>query len=307
MELRSVLAARAHLGALATLARKERFPLVVLKGGAHAADPGGGHAMLDLDTLVARRHLPKLERGLEGMGMSPLGEESLERGVKRVGPGLLMVEPHTSLDDSLRIPLEVLLERSRPLPGFPPLRRLAPLDHLRHLLVHLLVKHPLRRASLRDLLLVRAALAEVEWEERERLDRWLDEMGLGGHARVLLGEAEAASPGSPDPYRRATALSCYLFLAGPRSWWTRPIPTRIWCEATALGDRDAVAWLLRRIGWESGRESALPGYGRLLDAAPGVARSIRVGARAAAGAVGMVKGGLLAGWITLTGADAPPG
>jgi hypothetical protein len=220
-EARRSLAARAQLGRIAELLMPAGIEAVVLKGGVAAAS-GGTLQLADVDILVAPKHVREVATLLERHeGVAQVGADARVggRGVTHLAPrvvvGSLPVEVHFALRHFLDA--QEALGRAIPLEGLPGLRRLAPPDHLRHLVVHSALHHRERRGRLRDLVLIRDATRACTPAELADVRTRLGDGPATAPARALLAMAtELAAGASADDRFRDTAAARYLLTARGR-------------------------------------------------------------------------------------------
>lgn len=218
-ELKRVLAARAQLRLLDRMAGRLDATVVVLKGGVAVGDALPLDVM-DVDLLVRDEDLAAFAAAADEEGYARIGED-------RVGP---LSEAHHLANRLLpsSIPVEFhhrvpgvgeeagLRSRSVPLDALPHSFRLAPADHLWHLLVHGAVHHPLRRGRIRDLLLTARAVGGCAEEELAGVRVRLAEHPFAVELARVLAMSEALLAGRPtaDPFR-TTAAANYLLTALP--------------------------------------------------------------------------------------------
>jgi hypothetical protein len=273
VDLQHVLAARAQLKLLARLVAEHRWPVVVLKGGAAVLD-GEELDVADVDVLVRPEHAQALARLVEERaGHRAAGSDGAVNGHKvfhlaqRVQPGSLPLEIHFRL--SGMAPAEELWTRAVRVDSWGGTWRLAPADHLWHLLVHSSVSHVYKRGCLRDLLLVGAALERCSAGEIREVEgripahshaRTLERVlgmarALRLHARPVdhfagvaaghyLLRAHVASRGLPYPFVLALSSATFALIEGDGEY------RRLWSAARALpdvpSDYGSAAWLERR-------------------------------------------------------------
>jgi hypothetical protein len=157
-ELQRVLSARAQLLLVDRLAGERGWQVVVLKGGVPALSDQDAVDLIDVDVLARPDHARALAAALDCAGYLDIGASSPQHLEGRIAEGGLKVEVHTGIDMVGCPWSESVWSRVTPLAGAVHLRRLAPRDHLWHLLVHVGVLHPYRRGAIRDLVLVSQAL-----------------------------------------------------------------------------------------------------------------------------------------------------
>ncbi len=212
-------------------------PLVLLKGTAFVAaglDAGQGRSIGDLDILVPRQTLERVEDALLAHGWmwvkpDPYDDEYYRRWMHELPP---LIHPerdrmidvhHTILPLTARISPDAgkLIEAAVPLGSG--LATLSPEDMVVHAAIHLLADGDLT-GGLRNL-----------WD----IDRLLREFGEADEGFWLKLAARAAEHEADQPVARAARLSHALFAT--------PVP-HAWCHQTAL-DRIFVRRLLARDGW----------------------------------------------------------
>jgi Uncharacterised nucleotidyltransferase len=268
-ESQRVLSARAQVAAIDGLAAKEGWRIAVLKGGvalqdAQPLDVG------DLDLLVAPGDAEALLEALRAAGYAAYGEDHAAPGPRdhhyapRYTPGAVPVEVHFRIGEM--DPEQDLLGAAVPLERSRALLRLAPADHLRHLLLHTVAHHPHRRGRLRDLLLIAAA---VRAPGGAGVDAALASLAAHPFAAQLgetLGAARALAEGRTpeDRWRRTSGaayaasasawvgrlsrgrqdeLSTCLFAALGCAEDRRRAWARLWATAATPSELPALAWL----------------------------------------------------------------
>lgn len=274
-ELKRVLSARGQLRLLDRMAGSLDTAAVVLKGGVAVCDPLPLDVM-DVDLLVRDSDLSAFAAAADEHGYGRMEEDRVgplsdaHHLANRLLPHSVPVEFHH------RVPLvgdeTGLRARAVPLGDLPHSLRLAPPDHLWHLLVHAAVQHPFRRGRIRDLLLTARALGECSPEEssqvRTRLADHLFAEELAGvleaSAGLLAGRAAA------DPFR-AMAAANYLMAARPYREGAIPgdlqscvsvlvggradraeMRARLWRNPRAPSEVALIARVQRRLPWLGG-------------------------------------------------------
>ncbi|MBI4503730.1 MAG: nucleotidyltransferase family protein [Gemmatimonadetes bacterium] len=165
------LSTRGQLAVIGALARERSWPAVVLKGGVAAAAGEPIH-LADVDVLVRTEHAASFATELSHrLGVTVEGRPTVRHLAAIAAPHALPVELHTSIDNRWTALTETAWHRILPLDGLPGLSRLAPRDHLWHMLTHVVIDHPDRRGRLRDALLIGAALAECTAEEEREMEQ----------------------------------------------------------------------------------------------------------------------------------------
>lgn len=254
----------------------------MLKGGVPVA-LGATLNLADLDLLVAPRHPRRvaalLERS-EGMvvsGTDPrVGGRGMTHLAPRVATGDIPVEVHFDLHyvpdpDAAR-------DRAVHLADFAALRMLTPAEHLQHVVVHSALQHPERRGSLRDLAVIRHAIAMCTEGELRAAHGGLSR---GEATAVLEFVLELTSGRVPvDPFRRTAAVG-YLIAARFRD--RSPVTLRhLAASAVALAESPRAYLQLLRASvdpWEL--ESSVAWVAALGRRMPRLGRAVRI-----AGALG---------------------
>ncbi|HSU17103.1 nucleotidyltransferase family protein [Longimicrobium sp.] len=226
IETQRVLSARAGLALISRAAASlGGAAVVVLKGGVVLTPGAEPLDLADVDVLLEPGAAGRLGEALDASGYQPYSHADEWHARPRIAPGAVPVEIHTGLPPDQAEP--GVLERAVALPGWPALRRPAPLDHAWHLLVHSALHHPLRRGGLRDLLLLAAALRECTADEVEEIGA-----RAGAHRFALpLGEVleagRALAAGTPgtDCFGRIAAAAYGL------QFWTVRLRLPPWVRA----------------------------------------------------------------------------
>lgn len=277
-----ISSARRQLESLATWAAESGARPVVLKGGLPALGPDGLD-LNDVDILLPVEDAEEIQAWL-------LAREDHRPGyaggdhLRQVRPaGELAIEVHYALDGEMWGQESGSWRRIREIPGMPGLWRLGPADHLWHVLAHQIVVHVPRRGRVRDLLLLRDALASCSPEDIDLARHRARHHRLSDVLEPALEHALRWSGGFgvEDPYVD-TALAGYLLacrkenrskvyptsgrtnrwiyalLAGPVE--RRAVWARIWTRSEDLSGQPVI----RRV------QSLNPRLGRLLQ------RSVRL-------------------------------
>lgn len=271
-ESQRVLSARAQVATVDALAAREGWRIAVLKGGvtlqgSPPLDVG------DLDLLVDPANAPALLAALQAAGYAAYGEDHAAPGSRdhhyapRWMPRSVPVEVHFRIGEM--DPRADLLGAAVPLEGARALLRLAPGDHLRHLLLHTVVHHPHRRGRLRDLLLIAAAVREAGPGETEAASSSLSAHPFAPQLGETLDAALALAAGRvpADLWRRASGaayaaaasawvgrlgrggqdeLSTCLYAALGCAEDRRRLWARVWGRASSPSELRALAWLESR-------------------------------------------------------------
>ncbi|HEX6373481.1 MAG TPA: nucleotidyltransferase family protein [Longimicrobium sp.] len=309
-ESQRLLSARAQVAWIDGLAAREGWRLAVLKGGVAVQGPQPLDVG-DLDLLADPAHAPALLAALREAGYAAYGVDHATPGPRdhhyapRWVAGQVPVEVHFRIPE-LDAPHD-LLASAVPLEGARALLRLAPADHLRHLLLHTVAHHPQRRGRLRDLLLTAAAVGELSGAGVEEVRASLAASPFAGELdRTLGAAAELAEGRTPaDAWRRmsgavyvgsasawvgrlprnrqmelSTCLSAVLGCAEDR----RRLWTRLWVNADKPSELPPVAWLEARSALAGGVVRTSVRIARYAAAAAGalpVARAARAAERRA--------------------------
>lgn len=279
-ELQRVLGARAQLKTFAAAAAERGWTVVVLKGGAAVAGGSPPLDLVDVDVLVPRDTAGDVAAFLEGRGYDRHGHDpgvnsdSFWHLAARTAPGSLMVEVHFTVQGFE--PIEDAMARAVPLPDRP-LLRLAPADELWHLLLHGVSHHLNRRGNLRELELIKAALARCSPAEREEVAARVRAHRDAAPMQAVLRMAECPRGTAPaDPF---ASMAAGAYLAG---MWRPPLGSKVlWVDfadaLSALLARDGAA---RRLwGTVPSRpdvDSAHPAIATLEHTAPPLGRAARV-------------------------------
>lgn len=244
VELQRVLSARAELRRVGVLLRERGWPGVALKGAACAL-LGDPLDLADIDVLVRTEHAEGLAEALAGAGGGhrPVGAR-VEAGREgqwhlagMAAPSAVPVEIHYDLPQLGAIqPWEGTVETSQA-----GLRALSPPLHLWHVLVHGAFHHPERCGSLRELLLLRAALRACSPAELREVEARIDASAASALLRRVMAWAARAEgeTGDDDPFRAAAALRYGLWQARRRAGdpgrWDRVLVTAAFSHALGHG------------------------------------------------------------------------
>jgi hypothetical protein len=225
-ELRRVLTARAQLFEMARLIERADQPVIVLKGAVAALRDSPIVDLSDVDVLPSDGRAQSLANRLDHAGYAPRQDVEPDPAhlLPRQGEGLLYMEVHTSLADVPADMVAAMRLRAQPFSALPMLSRLAPADHLWHLLVHVGLSHMERRGSIRDQLLMRLAAAECNDDELSRVRQCAHEHPAAAILKKVL--AAALTCVDPDPFMRMSAAryaaAAAIFSQGP------PPPAWLW-------------------------------------------------------------------------------
>jgi len=163
-ELQRIGSARRQLSMVDAWAAECGCRPVVLKGGVSAL----GDSWVDLndvDLLLMKEDAERLVEALLDRGYQQCGFAGAHHLRGLVRDGELMIEIHLALDTEEADTDGQLRHRIEPIPTSRGLSRLAPADHLWHVLTHAVVTHPPRRGRVRDLLLLQQAISTCAAEE----------------------------------------------------------------------------------------------------------------------------------------------
>ena len=240
-EMQRVMAARAELRTIDTIAAALGIEVTVLKGGAVAAETDRPALDLgDVDLLCARGDAARLTRALldagwrekHAAGISALGSDDAEFNhfVPLLPPGDgIAVELHQRVDYG-GASEATTRDRTRPLRGARALHRFVGAAAVVTSLEHSVIQHPHRRGHLRDLVLLSDAFGECSDDER----RALPSLVAGARFATQLGEMLALATSfargerveDPPAIQRAVARKYLLALgddaqltARVAEWW----------------------------------------------------------------------------------------
>lgn len=224
-ELQRFLSVAAQTRLTGALLRERGWPGVVLKGTAHAVEGGEPLDVADVDVLLPREHAVEFAALLEERGGHRAvggadvagAEGSGWQLAMRLAEGGVQVEVHFDVpflgagidawEGTLATPVRGVA-------------RLSPANHLWHVLVHGAVHHIERRGQLRELVLLRAALAGCGADEVEVVERRARAHpaapALLRVLAVVAGLAAGRDPG--DPFA-AEAAARYALYAGAAPAW----------------------------------------------------------------------------------------
>jgi hypothetical protein len=243
VELQRILSARAEMRRIGLALRERGWPGVALKGAASAllAEPVD---LSDVDVLVRTEHADALAEVLGEAGEHRRLGSHVEAGRKGMWHIAGLMTPSA-------VPIEIhydlpLLGEVDPWAGTTEtpqagLRALSPPLHLWHVLVHGAFHHPERCGSLRELLVLRAAMSRCSPQEMREVEARMDASAAHTLLRGLM--AWVAAPGEEaaedDPFRAAAALR-YSLWQRPRSSegagrWERTVMTVAFTEALGHG------------------------------------------------------------------------
>lgn len=311
-ESQRILSARAQVAAIDGLAAAEGWRIAVLKGGV-ALEDAQPLDVADLDLLVGPGDATALLEALHGAGYAVHGEDRPAPGPRdhhyapRYTPGSVPVEVHFRIGEM--DPEHDLLGAAVPLERSRTLLRLAPADHLRHLLLHTVAHHPYRRGRLRDLLLIGAAVRALGGPGVDAVLASLAANPFAAQLGDTLGAARAFAEGRvpEDRWRRASGaayaaaasawiarlprgrqdeLSICLFAAVGCAEDRRRAWARLWAAPSSPSELPAVAWLQSRSAAAGGAvrtATRLARYAAAAAAALPLVRAARTAERRARG------------------------
>ncbi len=199
-EMQSYLRARVDGGELSVVAQRLSFPVVVLKGGVRALS--GALPVLpmgDIDILVARENVEEMVEVLTSAGFGERTRDldhhhSVEPVAER-----LRVEIHWSTHDDGSPVDPDLWNRTEPIDGALPLRKLGARDNVVHLVEHAIDMHRERSVALRDTILIAISADSCTDEEMSAARK---DLGANPANISLLDFAIEMRNGSPqaDPF-----------------------------------------------------------------------------------------------------------
>lgn len=256
----NTLSLRQEAAQVARLLRARGWSGIVLKGGAAVLGRAPEVDVRDLDVLVRLEHAHRLVADMDGAGYVPetsdpdLAAPNHHEMATRTRDGQIPVEIHFDLAPPLEgdawagaVPL-----------GTPGLFRMAPANHLWHVLLHGTLHHPERRGGLRDALV---AVEAVRWCTDGELAEV--ERRCGAHPRGcvparMLAMARAVAAGAPaDHFRREAAAAYLLYQFSARYHPRTALLLALGRTIFALGERGGEYALL----WYGSPVSAIPrGY-----------------------------------------------
>lgn len=310
-ESQRVLSARMQVARVDRLAAREGWRIAVLKGGV-ALQGARPLDVVDLDLLVEPAHAPPLLDALRAAGYAAYGEDHVagprdHHYAPRYVPGSIPVEVHFRIGEMETE--EDLLASAVPLEGTRALLRLAPADHLRHLLLHAVAHHPSRRGRLRDLLLIASAVRELGPAGVAELRAPLAASPFARQLEETLEAARALAEGR-TPADRWRRLSGASYVAASTAWVMR-LPrgaqselttcmyaavgcaedrrrawSRVWAPAYSGSELPAFAWVearSRRAGKVVRRAVRVARYAAAAAAALRLARAAGAAERRAGG------------------------
>jgi hypothetical protein len=196
-ELRRAMGVRAQLRDLDELARTHGWTVVVTKAG---AEPRSDVVidMMDIDVFTDESTLVSMTSWYEARGSTIVPDSA----------GVMITPPESG--HGLVLDVQTMLremdygsERAETAPPYSALRRMNAVDHVWLMLLHSTITHGTRRGCLRDLLLLRLALARCSRNQLDELDRRI----LGHtHAAMLADTVSVATSDGADVFRRSAAF-----------------------------------------------------------------------------------------------------
>lgn len=282
-ELQRILMARAQLLELDRLATEGGVDVVVLKGGVAALASVGAVDLVDVDVLAQPGTARTLARLLDAVGYAGEGFSSTQHLRSRVRPGRLLVEVHQNLDVGEREWAAGVYDRAEPISGTSRLHRLAPEDHLWHLLYHVGVLHPYRRSAIRDLLLTSSAVSECTAGQVDEMVRRATRLPESAAIGDFLATAQELSGGVEvhDRFaRQATAMVVIRQLVGRLPLTGQPQASVAICASAMVSGWSDLRREWKRVRMRSIEESASRPIAWVERSLPAVGRLVRVSARA---------------------------
>jgi hypothetical protein len=290
VERARVEAACRHLLTFAAIAKRHRWPIVVLKGAAAALTPGSAVDMEDVDVLLHPDHVHAFREALAGAAYEDAGTGASARHLSGVSNGdLLKIDVHFALDAGGTALDARLWDRLRPVPGVEGLWTLGPADRVWLTLIHVAVEHPNRRSNVRELLLLASELASVE-AGSQALARRVAEHPDRVVLQRVLDEARALQRGAPGSAAlRADAAATYTvrrMLRGARL----PRALLQWAYQTAFAmllGRAARRGIWQRLLTRRGR-SQMRWLAAFEDRHAAIGATLRLGGRAASALASLI-------------------
>jgi hypothetical protein len=220
-EIQHVLSARAMLHRVERALGAVGARGVALKGAVPLLGGGEPLDLRDLDVLIAPASVAAVGEALAADGLdvshdladnvpvnAPGGWERAVRG----SAGTIQVELHIALP---YVQAEIDPEGVPPAPGFRHVAALPAEIHLRHVLIHGVEHHPLRRGMLRELLLLAQAVEGCTPEARAAVRHWAAAQPTGALLLRAMDAATGLAHGEPDRFAAEAALRYQLL--DPRS------------------------------------------------------------------------------------------
>jgi hypothetical protein len=251
-EAARALVARTQLRTAACAAGSAGLDVIVLKGGVLVA---GDEPIdvADIDVLVDIDRADAFAAVMQRAGFRSSGQRSDRVALSLAADGGT-IEVHIVLGGDKEGDTDSIRRRSVLLDEVPPLRRLAPLDHLRHVVQHTTVDHLNRRTRIRDLLLIAHAARSCSPAEVASAYPSTDTSYRTAVCRATLERALRAAPEDAGRGEERGALTAYVLASTPP---LRFLPQ----EVTAFVGHWSVSMLQtkweRQHIWESARHASL--------------------------------------------------
>lgn len=239
----SALSLRHEAAQVAGLLRARGWAGVVLKGGAAVLGRACEVDVRDLDVLVRPEHARPLAADMDAVGYTHQGPDfdpaapNRHELAPRTRDGQILVELHFALAPRLdddpwtgAVPLVV-----------PGLFRMAPANHLWHVLLHGTLHHPERRGALRDVLVAATAVRWCAPGDLAEVERRCRAHPRGRLPATMLAMARSMVEGAPtDRFRRQAAAAYLLYqLTGryhPREALLLPLARTIFALGEGAGE-----------------------------------------------------------------------
>jgi hypothetical protein len=295
-EWQRISSARRQLQAIAAWALENDCRPIVLKGGLGVAN----NTLLDLNDLDILLPISEGRRFFSALiedGYHPSGGAGRYTFNQLWRDGALAVEIHHGIHEGLVYPDGKFWPGAGEIPACPGLWCLAPADHLWHVLIHNVGKHPERRGRIRDLLLLRSAIEACSPGDIATVKRKSSSHELSRELDMTLACALRSSndPAIDDPLEEL-ALVAYL-LANRKENRAKVYPTsgmvNSWVYALLSGPAE------RRLIWATVLVRA-PGLSKISAirylqlTAPRLGRLVHVCGRFVYRAANLVRGYVLA-------------
>ena len=275
----------------------------MLKGGLAALADRGAVDLVDVDVLAGPGDAHALAEGLDESGYAGIGFSSTQHLRSRARPGALLVEVHETVDLGDPAWSVGVLDRAIPVEGTDSLLRLAPKDHLWHLLYHVGVVHPHRRSAIRDLLLTSMAIAECSEEEVTDLERRADALPQRRALRDLLSMTRELASGGVIRDRFAWLVVGSVIIRKCARWLPlsgQPQASVGICATALISGWPDVRRELGRVRIQTIEGSASRSIGWFERLGPRIGRGVRVTVRAVRTALAMAFALPIAGLAALT-------
>jgi len=281
-ELQRMMMARAQLLEIDRLAASHGLDIIVLKGGVAALADAHAVDLVDVDVLARPESARQLARLLDEVGYAGAGFSSTQHLHTRARSGQLGVEVHQQLDVGDPSWSAAVWDRAVPLVGTSRLRRLAPPDHLWHLLYHVGVQHPDRRGAVRDTLLTSCAIADCDEFTLDAVASKIDATPQRRALRDLYAMAVELAEGRTvqDRFARLAAAMLVVRRVGPMVPLARVPVMQVgnWATAMVCGWPE-IRYQLGRVGMRTLGASIVSPLARIERRAPRAGRGLRVAAR----------------------------